>query len=48
MVEHGWVDTAAFKKFLFTNPARFYTDTNPGFFKGTVVEAAVDELLAGG
>ena len=48
MVEHGWIDTAAFKKFLFTNPVRFYTDTNPGFFKGTVVEAEVDALLAGG
>jgi hypothetical protein len=24
---------------------KFYTDTNPGYFKGTVVEAAVDEHL---
>jgi hypothetical protein len=31
---------------VFTNPARFYTDTNPAFFKGTVVESAVDQLLA--
>jgi predicted TIM-barrel fold metal-dependent hydrolase len=48
MVEHGWIDADAFTKFTFTNPARFYTGTNPGFFKGTVVEAAVDELLAEG
>jgi predicted TIM-barrel fold metal-dependent hydrolase len=47
MVDHGWIDEVAFKKFTFTNPARFYTDTNPAFFKGTVVEAAVDQLLAG-
>jgi predicted TIM-barrel fold metal-dependent hydrolase len=47
MVEHGWIDDAAFEKFVFTNPARFYTDTNPAFFKGTVVESAVDALLAG-
>ena len=47
MVEHDWIDAAAFEKFTFSNPARFYTDTNPGFFKGTVVEAAVDALLAG-
>jgi predicted TIM-barrel fold metal-dependent hydrolase len=47
MVEHEWIDEAAFEKFLFTNPARFYTDTNPGFFKGTSVETAVDQLLAG-
>jgi predicted TIM-barrel fold metal-dependent hydrolase len=47
MVDHGWIDEAAFKKFTFTNPVRFYTDTNPAFFKGTVVEAAVDQFLAG-
>lgn len=46
MVEHGWIDEAAFKAFTFSNPAKFYTDTNPGFFKGTVVEAAVDAYLA--
>jgi hypothetical protein len=48
MVDHGWIDEAAFEKFTFTNPVHFYTGTNPNFFKGTVVEAAVDELLAGG
>jgi hypothetical protein len=45
MVEHGWVDAADFERFTFTNPVRFYTRTNPSFFKGTVVEAAVDALL---
>ena len=44
MVEHGWIDEDAFREFTFTNPVRFYTGTNPAFFKGTVVEAAVDEL----
>jgi predicted TIM-barrel fold metal-dependent hydrolase len=48
LVEHGLIDEAAFEKFVFTNPARFYTGTNPAFFKGTVVESAVDALLAGG
>jgi predicted TIM-barrel fold metal-dependent hydrolase len=47
MVEHGWIDADAFTQFTFANPARFYTGTNPGFFKGTVVEAAVDDFLAG-
>ena len=47
MVDHGWIDEAAFKEFTFSNPVRFYTATNPGFFKGTVVEAAVDAYLAG-
>ncbi len=48
MVDRGWIDDAAFRTFTFTNPVRFYTGTNPGFFKGTVVEAAVDRLLAEG
>ena len=47
MVEHGWIDEGAFTKFTFENPARFYTGTNPTFFKGTVVEAAVDDFLGG-
>ena len=47
MVEHGWIDEAAFEKFMFTNPVRFYTGTNPGFFEGTVVESAVAAHLAG-
>ncbi len=46
MVEHGWIDPVAFEKFTFSNPVRFYTGTNPAFFKGTAVEAAVDRFLA--
>ncbi len=46
MVDHGWIDADAFRSFVFTNPARFYTGTNPEFFAGTVVEAAVDALVA--
>ncbi len=34
MVEHGWIAEADFEKFTFTNPVRFYTGTNPDFFKG--------------
>ena len=45
MVDHGWIDEVAFRKFTFENPARFYTGTNPEFFKGTVVESAVDEFI---
>ena len=47
MVDHGWLDRAAFAKFTFEHPARFYTGTNPAFFEGTVVEPAVHRLLAG-
>jgi predicted TIM-barrel fold metal-dependent hydrolase len=46
MVEHEWIDAAAFEKFTFSNPARFYTGTNPAFFAGTVVEAAVERFLS--
>jgi len=45
MVEHGWIDEPAFRKFTFEHVARFYTGTNPSFFRGTVVEVAVDELM---
>ena len=36
MVEHGWITEADFRDFMFTNPVRFYTRTNPEFFNGTV------------
>jgi predicted TIM-barrel fold metal-dependent hydrolase len=42
-VEKGWLDRSAFRDFVFGNVARFYTDTNPDFFRGTVVEEAVAE-----
>jgi predicted TIM-barrel fold metal-dependent hydrolase len=46
MVDRGWIDAAAFEAFTFTNPVRFYTGADPGFFTGTIVEAAVGRLLA--
>jgi predicted TIM-barrel fold metal-dependent hydrolase len=46
MVDKKWIDEGAFEKFTFTNPVRFYTDTNPAFFTGTVVERAVDRFLS--
>jgi predicted TIM-barrel fold metal-dependent hydrolase len=48
MVDHGWIDETAFKEFTFDNPVRFYTGTNPDYFRGTVVEQAVAEFLGGG
>ena len=38
MVDHGWINPADFREFTFVNPVRFYTGTNPDYFKGTVVE----------
>jgi hypothetical protein len=34
-----------FRDFVFVNPARFVTRMNPDYFKGTVVEDAVDKLM---
>ena len=45
-VEKGWLDADQFRDFVFGNVLRFYTDTNPDFFRGTVVEAAVDRARA--
>jgi hypothetical protein len=47
MVDHGWIDQADFRDFVFTNPARFFTTMNPEFFAGTVVEQQVAEHLGG-
>ncbi len=45
-VEDGILDHAGLREFVFANPARLWTATNPRFFEGTVVEHAVDALLA--
>ena len=47
MVEHGLLDEEAYRSFVFHNPVEFYTRTNPRFFEGTRVEAAVSSMLAG-
>lgn len=36
--EHGWLDASAFRRFLCDNAYRFYTETNPRFFEGTVLD----------
>ena len=46
-VDHGWLDAEQFRDFVFANVARFYTDTNPQFFRGTAVERAVADLVSG-
>ncbi len=40
-VERGLMKPADFRDFVFENPARFYTDSNPDFFADTVVADAV-------
>ena len=46
LVEHDVITPDDFRDFVFTNPTTLWTGTNPDFFKGTVVEGAVDKLLA--
>ncbi len=46
LVEHGLLDDADFRDFMFANAVRFWGEVNPDFFKGTVVEKAAAEVLA--
>jgi predicted TIM-barrel fold metal-dependent hydrolase len=45
MLERGFLTGQDFREFTFANAARLHTRTNPDFFKGTVIEAAVAEEL---
>jgi hypothetical protein len=44
-IEAGWLSADDLRAFAFENPVRFYTDTNPDFFRGTAVEGEVARLL---
>ena len=44
-VEKGFITDQDFREFTFTNAALLHTRNNPGFFKGTVVEKAVADVL---
>lgn len=48
LVEEGLVTEENFREFVFVNPVTLWTRMNPDFFKGTVVEQAVEELRAEG
>jgi hypothetical protein len=47
-LEHGVVDEADLRDFVFANPVRLWTSTNPDFFSGTAVELAAAGVVAGG
>jgi len=44
LVEHGMITEKDFSEFTFENAATLHTAMNPDFFKGTVVEGAVEQL----
>jgi hypothetical protein len=46
LVDDGLITEADFRDFVFANPASFYAETNPDFFKGTAVDGAVETLLS--
>jgi hypothetical protein len=48
LVEHGLIDDADFKDFMFTNAVRFWGEVNPDFFRGTVVAKQAGEVLRHG
>jgi predicted TIM-barrel fold metal-dependent hydrolase len=45
LADDGIITEEDFRDFVFGNPARLWTDMNPNFFKGTVVEDQVAKLL---
>jgi len=45
-VERGVMSPESFRELVFTNPVRFYTESNPEFFAGTVVADDVARLAA--
>lgn len=46
LVERGALQEHDFRDLVFTNPARFYAEHNPAFFKGTVIEQTVEKQRA--
>jgi hypothetical protein len=46
LVESGVISDQDFREMTFTNAVDFWTATNRDFFKDTVVESAVNKLLA--
>ena len=47
-VEKGLLDGSDLRDFVFANPVRLWTSTNPDFFKGTAVEQAAAAVCAAG
>jgi hypothetical protein len=45
LVDHGLITEEDFREFVFVNPVHLWTDMNPDFFKGTVVESEVNKLM---
>lgn len=46
LLEHELLSPDDFRDFMFANPVSLFCDTNPDFFKGTLVEQAVEQFIA--
>jgi hypothetical protein len=46
LVENGALSEQNFKDLVFTHPYRFFAGKNPNFFKGTQVEAKLEQSKA--
>ena len=46
LVEHDVITASQFRDFVYTNPVSLHARMNPDFFKGTVIERDVAQLLA--
>ena len=46
LVQEGVITEDDFKNYVFRNPYKLYTEANPNFFKGTVIEREVDRGIA--
>jgi hypothetical protein len=44
LVEEGVITEADFKAYVFSNPYKFYTQSNANFFKGTQIEAKLNKF----
>jgi predicted TIM-barrel fold metal-dependent hydrolase len=49
LLDNGVIDETTLREFVFTNPVKFLTATNPDFFAGTVIEdeARAERVAAG-
>jgi len=45
LVEDGLITDEDFRDFMFANPVRFWGETNPDFYKGTVIEKEAAAVL---
>jgi predicted TIM-barrel fold metal-dependent hydrolase len=47
-LERGWLTAEDARALVFTNAARFYLESNPGFFRGTVLARDAEAVLRAG